>query len=510
MIIPQSNVTTHFSRPSFYKAPVLRFELAGEDTLTKKIECVTAMSFRGFYRRLKKEDHTSLTLIRKGGFFKSRKVKVLVKNKDLKELIGKAEFKELQTIDSSGKRFSQLKKCVSLKTLNAIKPSSKKKAGDWSSLFSKVNNQLESQFSNIGNGNLKKVRQAINKMIVSKKKSIFALVEIKIDGKIQQIFLKKRKGQLLTEHAKLCGEGADAMVYKAACYALKKFKLATSLALAESNGNTSEELKDIEQDLEKEITEEIKAGRDVSNITGTLKIFAKLKDMGSDRLIGYVMKAYDGDFGDYLLSNSLNSPHRAMQLCQHFIKLADTFAGMHKIDKVHTDIKIDNIFTNFDQNGISELVIGDITKTDPEYTTFSYSLPYCFQSDVLKIKRNTQDLTLLKRLELQKKLDVRQCAFFMYYSIRAERSTTEEIEGKVKLNGAFPLNDPSYAIDSPKDYTNKKEREANYTPIPKGKAPRALRDYIKHLLTEDFDKLPSMEEVHQKLKKISLQTFKTR
>jgi hypothetical protein len=181
---------------------------------------------------------------------------------------------------------------------------------------------------------------------------------------------------------------------------------------------------------------------------------------------------------------------------------------MHKTDKVHTDIKIDNIFTNFDLNGVSELVVGDITKTDPDNTTFSYSLPYSFQPEVNQLKFDDKR-TLEERLELQKKLDVRQFAFFMYYSIRAEKSENKKVEGKVKLNYAFPPSDPSRKVSSPKDFPTKEERVANYTPIPDDKAPRAIRDFIEYLLTEDFEKLLSMEAVHQELQEIySIQSNK--
>ncbi len=153
--------------------------------------------------------------------------------------------------------------------------------------------------------------------------------------------------------------------------------------------------------------------------------------------------------------------------------------------------------------------MGDITKTDPSNTTFSYSAQYCFKPEIDRIKFDTT-LTLDRRLSLQKNLDVRQFAFFMYYSILAKKSDEPKIEGKVKLSLAFPPQYPNLVIGSPQHYPTIEERRKNYIPIPNNKAPKALREFIRSLLTEDFEKLPSMKKVHQKLKKIGPQTFNNR
>lgn len=494
MIIPNSDVKIRFSRPILYRAPVLALEVAGKNEPAQKIECIKAYSFAGFLKKNSPQDYTSLTLDSKG-FFRSRKVKVLVKNKDLKKLIGRAEFQRLKVLNSSSDRFVHLKKCVG--PLNPLDGRCKSRKGsspsEWQTLSLQINHKLKALFPKLESDDIKKVRHAVNKMIVSKDASIFGLVDVKIEEKKEQIFLRKHKGKLFIDQPNACGKGGNATVYKVRDYALKKFNLATSIANAQTiDEDFSTQLK---KQLKKEVEAEIEASNDIKNIRGTLKIKAPLKDMESDLLIGYVMKAYDGDFGDYLLSSDRNPA----ELCKYFTELARIFAQMHKKDKVHNDIKIDNVFTDFDQGGVKKLVVGDITKTDPD--NLAFSMQYNFQSEIKAIKPD-ETLTIKDRLFLQKKLDVRQFAFFMYYSILAEKSDNPETEGKIKLNQAFPLKYPDAKITYPKDYSTCKERKANYNRIPENKAPEALRDLIERLLTEDFKTLPSMKEVYNRLRSI--------
>jgi hypothetical protein len=355
LIIPDFNLKIRFSRPALYGTPLLKFEVEKESDLTRKIERIKANSLAGFLKRNSRENYTSLTLDSKG-FFKSRKVKVLVKNKDLKKLIGRLEFQRLQSLDSSSDRFAHLKN--SFGPLNPLDGRRKLHKGsspsEWQTLSLEINRKLKALFPELESDDIKKVRRAVNKMIVSKDSSIFGLVDVTIKGKKEQIFLRKRKGELFLDQPKPCGDGGTATVYKVHGYALKKFRPVTEI----------DPITDTPIVSAKNVKREMDACKDVETIPGTLKIKAELKDMESNRLIGYVMRAYDGDFGDYLLSSHKNPS----QLCKHFTKLAGTFAQMHAIDKVHTDIKIDNVFANFDQKGVNPSSASRSMRNDPKFT----------------------------------------------------------------------------------------------------------------------------------------------
>ncbi len=327
---------------------------------------------------------------------------------------------------------------------------------------------------------MQEMRQALNRVLQRPESFVLGFADFKTDENRAKILFGKQEGKLVIEKAKFLAQGSNAAIYKFKEYAVK---------IQNIIGATDDDKLIFNSAGTKE---EIEALQDVEDVPGTLKVVAPVLGVDSLEPIGFISKLYTGNFKDYCLSSS------PLKLPEAFIQLSGTFSGMHKKDKVHNDIKPENIFANFDDNGLKEIVVGDISKTAFDQSSFTISPQYTFKSEFEKIdallcSKKPTKAEEKEVLSLRKKLDVRGFAFLMHCTLAKG----------LELLDPFPLEEDSIR-GYPKEFPSKEERIAQYVEISETSASKELRDYVKMLLTVNCSDLPSMEEVHQSL--ISIQS----
>lgn len=218
-------------------------------------------------------------------------------------------------------------------------------------------------------------------------------------------------------------------------------------------------------------------------------------EQASWKPIGLVLPAFSGDAFIYLEKLLLSQKKVISFKKRHdifidvFKKVASAVETMHQNNLVHSDIKAENIFLSWNESDLSitDVVLADFTKTDPQERDFRVSYKFTFLEEYQEAE-NALRFEKEKAFEVKKRIDVRQLGFFFYgvfATIKKKGGVCEEAPYPLKkaLKRSWP--DPSQS----------------YKELPDGVS-LELRTLIKKMLSPHVSEVPSIEEVCKTLNRL--------
>jgi tRNA A-37 threonylcarbamoyl transferase component Bud32 len=260
----------------------------------------------------------------------------------------------------------------------------------------------------------------------------------------------------------------------------------------------------LDKESKEALKTEVESTEGVSEMEHVVTFHGPLYDEDIE-LRGLVLSKFPSNMRDFvaLLANQPFEKRHTIAL-KVFSTLVNVISNMHKDNKIHNDIKLENIVIDYDSAtlDILDIALIDFSNTDPKKTDFTYTKQYLFSREYRSFIRAFEQLENLKKYASEckekitarensctirrKVIDVRLVAFCIYEMLNVEVDS----RGKCYFSQPYPLTYDGFP-DPDREYEDLPER-----------VDQEVRALIQDMLHPTPSEVPTIDKVSERLKAI--------